>query len=259
MAEDEKKEKVEWIKLEQGIRARKHPTRKHGVKADMYFVLRFTVDGKPVQEALGWASEGMTLEKARMELARLKEAKRTGEGPRSLRERREKNKEECKAKEEALADAKRAEILTNEFWERHYWPAQAHKAEGSKTAENGLWKKWIQPVIGEIPFCKISVVELEKIKANMFEAEMSAASLKYALAVVSQVWNYGVKLGTVSGTSPTKQVALPKKDNKRQRYLTKEEAQKLLDTLTTCSKISHDMAILGLDCGLRFGEIASLS
>ncbi|MBQ7608582.1 MAG: hypothetical protein IJU76_11530 [Desulfovibrionaceae bacterium] len=43
---EQKKEKPEWIKLEQGIRARKHPTRKHGVKADMYFVLRFTVDGK---------------------------------------------------------------------------------------------------------------------------------------------------------------------------------------------------------------------
>ncbi len=65
---EQKKEKPEWIKLEQGIRARKHPTRKHGVKPDIYFVLRFTVDGKQVQEALGWASEGMTLEKARMVL-----------------------------------------------------------------------------------------------------------------------------------------------------------------------------------------------
>ena len=80
--------KVEWTRLEPGIRCRKHPTRKHGVKPDSYFVLRFTVDGKSYQEALGWASEGMTLAKARIELARLKEAKRTGEGARSLRERR---------------------------------------------------------------------------------------------------------------------------------------------------------------------------
>ena len=33
------------------------------------------------QEALGWESEGITLEKARLELARLREAKRTGVGP----------------------------------------------------------------------------------------------------------------------------------------------------------------------------------
>ena len=211
--------KVEWIKLEQGIRARKHPTRKHGVKADLYFVLRFTVDGKQVQEALGWASEGMTLEKARMELARLKEAKRTGEGPRSLRERREENNEKRKAKEEAEAIAKMNEVSTTDFWEHLYWPAQAHKAEGSRVAENALWKKWIEPVIGDIPLCKVSVSELERIKANMAEAEMSPASVKYALAVVSQMWHYSVKLGIMGGISPTKQVALPKKDNRRQRYL----------------------------------------
>ena len=173
------------------------------------------MDGKQVQEALGWASEGMTFEKARMELARFKEAKRTGEGPRSLRERREKNNEKRIAKEEAGAIEKKNDVSTTDFWEHLYWPAQAHKAGGSKVAENALSKKWIEPVIGDIPLCKVSVAELERIKANMAEAEMSPASVKYALAVVSQVWNYGVKLGTVNGTSPTKQVALPKKDNRR--------------------------------------------
>ena len=89
-----------WIRLEKGIRCKKHPTRKHGVKPDTYFVLRFAVDGKMYQEALGWASEGITLAKARVELARLKEAKRLGEGPRSLRERRDIAEEERKAREE---------------------------------------------------------------------------------------------------------------------------------------------------------------
>ena len=89
-----------WIRLEKGIRCKKHPTRKHGVKPDTYFVLRFAVDGKMYQEALGWASEGITLAKARVELARLKEAKRLGEGPRSLRERRDIAEAERKAKED---------------------------------------------------------------------------------------------------------------------------------------------------------------
>ena len=39
---------------------------------------RIAVDGVMRQEALGWESEGITLEKARLELAKLREAKRTG-------------------------------------------------------------------------------------------------------------------------------------------------------------------------------------
>ena len=69
-----------WIKVECGIRYREHPTRKHGVprRLDRYYVIRIAVDGVMRQEALGWESEGITLEKARVELAKLREAKRTG-------------------------------------------------------------------------------------------------------------------------------------------------------------------------------------
>jgi len=67
------------IKVERGIRYREHPTRKHGVPRhlDRYYVIRLAVDGIMRQEALGWESEGITLEKARLELAKLREARRT--------------------------------------------------------------------------------------------------------------------------------------------------------------------------------------
>jgi hypothetical protein len=44
---------------------------------DRYYVLRFAVDGIMRQEAFAWESEGITLEKTLIELAKLKEAKRT--------------------------------------------------------------------------------------------------------------------------------------------------------------------------------------
>jgi len=95
-----------WIKVERGIRYREHPTRKHGVprRPDRYYVIRLAVDGVMRQEALGWESEGITLEKARVELAKLREAKRTGNGPRSLAERREL----AEGKRRAEAEARRA-------------------------------------------------------------------------------------------------------------------------------------------------------
>ena len=67
---------AKWVRVDKGIRYREHPSRKHGLKPDRYYVLRYIVDGVRRQEALGWASEGVTLEKARIELSRLKEANR---------------------------------------------------------------------------------------------------------------------------------------------------------------------------------------
>jgi hypothetical protein len=68
----------------EGVRYREHPTRNHGVKADQYFAIRYRVNGKRREEGLGWATQGWTLQRAALELAKLKEAHRTGEGARTL-------------------------------------------------------------------------------------------------------------------------------------------------------------------------------
>jgi hypothetical protein len=43
------------------------------VKRDQYFSIRHQRDGKRVEEGLGWANEGMTVEKAAKELGDLME------------------------------------------------------------------------------------------------------------------------------------------------------------------------------------------
>ncbi len=48
------------------------------------------------------------------------------------------------------------------------------------------------------------------------------------------------------------------KGNKRQRFLSLEEARELLEELKKASQQTHDEAMLSLHCGLRFGEIANL-
>src|SRR5260370_25361932 len=72
---------AKWVTVAPGIRARDHATRKYGVKLDRYFTLRFSVEGRQVEDALGWASEGWTLARAQEELGKLRTAKRTGQGP----------------------------------------------------------------------------------------------------------------------------------------------------------------------------------
>ena len=72
---------MKWEKSKYpGVRYRKHQIRKIGVKFDQYFVIRYQMNGVRIEEALGWASEGWSVEKANTELGKLKEAARLGDG-----------------------------------------------------------------------------------------------------------------------------------------------------------------------------------
>ena len=64
-----------WITAKEGIRYREHPTRKHGVRFDRYYTIRYRKpNGERFEEMLGWASKtGMTTAKAAAELTKLKE------------------------------------------------------------------------------------------------------------------------------------------------------------------------------------------
>lgn len=70
---------VQWYKTKfLGVRYREHPTRKHGIRPDRCFSIRYKLDGKDKEEAIGWASEGWTAEKAYAQLSRIRENIRTG-------------------------------------------------------------------------------------------------------------------------------------------------------------------------------------
>ncbi len=241
-----------WIKVEKGIRYREHPTRKHGVRLDKYFVLRYSVDGRMYQESLGWASKGITIEKARIALAKLIEAKRTGIGPLTLAQSR---KEEQK-KQEIISHQG---ISLHDFWINHYLPTQQHKAPKSIKTEEQLYRNWLEPVIKGTALEHLSSKHLEQIKRNMLKNGKSPATMRYAFAVISQIWTLATREQLITGICPVKFLSLPKRDNKRQRFLTKEEAITLLAELEKHSPTSYPLCIIALDCGLRFGEIASIT
>ena len=103
-----KANKLKWFKTKHpGVRYRSHPSRKHGaVGKDKYFVIRYqrtiVVNGvkrkERKEESLGWSSEGWTASKAAEQLASLKNAARSGDGPTSLGEKRENQEREKQRK-----------------------------------------------------------------------------------------------------------------------------------------------------------------
>lgn len=256
-----------------GVRYRKHPSRRHGVNFDQYFFIRYQKNGKRHEEGLGWASEGWSVERASEELARLKRAARTGEGPQRLKEARE--LEEVRRVEEAERKVaeKRAAITYAEFFKKTYLPhAKAHKKPDTWESEERLFRLWISPVIGHFPFSKVAPFHLDKIKANMRAGRrantspqkskprpLSPKTINDALAVVRQVWNFARRDGIVEGDWPGRDVKKLKVNNQRIRFLSREEADQLFAELRRTSRQLHDIALISLHCGARAGEIFTLT
>jgi len=241
------------------VRYRVHKTRKHGINYDRYFAIRYQKDGKRKEEGLGWLSEGWTLDDAVLKLTGLKKGHTEG-GATRLSEQREQVKKQ-KAHDEAKKEQLKKDALTfgNFFTDKYFPHAKANKKKGTYLREEQLFRLWISPVIGKKALKEISPLDLERIKRKMHKAERAPRSIHYTLAVIRQVFNFARIVNLFNDVNPATLVKKPTDDNKRTRFLTKDEADKLLKGLKERSNQLHDMSLLSLHCGLRAGEIFNLT
>lgn len=252
---------VKWYSTKfPGVRYREHPTRKNGVQKDRYYVVRFTVNGKRYEEALGWASEGWSPQEAAEELGRLKKAQRTGEGAYTLAERREQERARREAKEERRRQEEIDAITISQFFFQNYLPQnEGNKTRRTINTERGYFQNWIEPTIGDKPMKQIAPLDLERISKAMRDKGKSPQTIQHVLKIVRQVLNRARAHGLYQGANPVQEVKKPKADNRRLRFLSEDEAEQLLEALAERSKDVHDMALMALHCGLRAGEIFSLA
>lgn len=266
-----------------GVRYREHPERRHGVKRDRYYSIYYRLDGKVVEEGMGWASQGMTASKAALELGRLKEAQRLGRGAQTLQEKRAAEKQRREEDKIAKAEDTRDSLTFSSVFRDYYYPhAGVSKAETSAGREEQLFRLWAEPVIGHMTLKQIasSDLSLQAVRKRMIEGKRandqlkankrtekqktkeepaSPRSIHYCMAMIRQVFNYARSSGLYVGENPVKGIKERKTDNKRVRFLTHQEAEQLLDALRARSIDIHDMALLSLDCGLRASEILKLT
>ncbi|HPI56704.1 MAG TPA: site-specific integrase [Syntrophales bacterium] len=245
--------------------------REHEGKKDKCFYIRYKLGKTYHEECVGWASQGCSPEAAQYALDQVRKSIKYGEDVVGPKEKRRRLKEKLEAKEAEEKRLKREALTFGEFFRDTYLPdARLKKAAGSVEREEGLFQRWIAPVIGKTPLQKISVVGIERIRRNMITAGAADRSVEYCFAVCRQVLNsardrrlidevpvvFSKRAG--SAAPGASRVTMPKIDNASRRYLTPEEAARLLEALREKSEDVYGMTLLGLRCGCRFGELASL-
>ena len=263
---------IKWIKTpHRGLRYHEHPTRKHGRQRDKYYSVRFKVDGKDYEYGIGWLSDGVP-ESIKAEnpemgftdyclllMRQYKGNLKTGQGPRSPKEQRQiiATQEEAdrqQQQEEADRQRREEETISSYFKEKYFPWSLDNKARNSTNSEKVLFEKWIKPHIGNVPLLKVTQIDTERLKKKMTDAGKAAKTIHLTLALIRQIYNHA-KRPDIYLLAKAK---MPRVDNAKLRYLTAEEINILLEALKKISFNVHDQALLAVNTGLRFSEVAGL-
>lgn len=262
-----------------GIRYYEHPTRKRGINMDRYFSIRYVVAGKRTEEGIGWDTDIATefkkakqvatseedktkakaksknaKEEAERRMSELRENRRRGEGPRTLKEK--------KKEHEVKQALQKAESLTlSEFWETDYLQNLKHRVkESSWEKEVEHYTNRIKTPMGHKPLKTITNVDVDKMLDDMRKEGLSPRTQQYAVGTLHRIWKHAAKRKYVkAGDNPATGVTLQKVNNTRLRVFTPQELQDILKYLDTSDKAAYDLTLFCAFIGCRFSDAAKLT
>ena len=218
-----------------GVFEREALNRKNNNKPDTAFDICYKRDGKLKWEKVGWASEGYSAKMAsHIRAERLRSMRHGLELPQD-----------------------KPKTLFKDAVKKYLEWAKTNKAKEGRD-DRYLYDKHLKKRFGDIRMDQISSFDLEKMKSELLKEGYAPATVKHALVLIRQIYNKAIMWNLYRGESPVKRVKMPTISNQRTRFLSIEEADTLLKALRAKSEQVHDMALLSLHTGMRFGEIAGL-
>jgi integrase len=258
-----------WIKSKSsGVRYREHPTRKYGAIPDRYYTIFYKLNGKMVQEALGWASEGWdeidaegqkkrvnwSEKRAAAVLAELKKNHSLGSGPRTLKEKRA---EQEKTHAQLLADG----LTVAQFWEQDYQHSlQARIKSSSWKKEVSHFEHRISPLIGNKPLKAVSHEDIEKMVDRMRNEGLTPRTQQYAIGTFFRIWKHAAKRKLVkSGDNPAADIRIERVNNTRLRIVTPNELKDILKLVAASDSAAYEIVMFCAYTGCRFSEAANLT
>jgi len=222
----------------QGVYLRQSSRRMIKGKPDVCFDISYQIGPRLIWEKVGWKSEGYSLEMAQALRAERMKAIRQGQHVK------------------ILSGPKKAPSF-KEIAEQYLIWAKENKAQGARD-DHSRYKKHLAPRFDKMPLNEITAFHLEKMKGELRREGLSLGSIEHCLKLFRQIINKAKLWGFYEGENPIKGVKIPNAQNGRIRFLSYEEARKLLEALKKVSLQVHDMALIGLHTGMRAGEIFNM-
>ena len=240
-----------------GIRYKEHPERKNGIQKDRYYYMFYQLDGKQKEEGIGWASQGWNEKKVAALLLQIKENIKLGKSPRTFKEMREMNEQEHQKQEKqetlTIADT----ITLQETYERYLKEHKMSVIPRTAESTDGYYRLWIAPFLAKSRLVDISLENIQDVLAHASQ-KLAPRSVVYVKAVLRQIFNFAKNHDLYFKDNPATKIKIKMKDNKRNRFLTREEARALLNELAKHSQDIHEIALMSLFEGVRAGSIFAL-
>lgn len=104
----------------------------------------------------------------------------------------------------------------------------------------------------------ITLLDLEDLKQRLLKQGFAPATVRLALSDVRRMYRKLTAWGAYDGPIPTEGLVMPKVDNARTRFLTREEAIRLLEAVKKRSTTWYGIAFLSLYTGMRKKEVLGL-
>lgn len=249
-----------WRKAGKGIRYRLHPTRKHGKQPDRYYAIRYVANGQKKQEALGWASDGWTLDKAQEQLSKLKSCLKTGEGAQSLAEKRliaQKIRDEA---ELARQEESKKGITLSTYYLKHYkvWKTLVRPEAFRKEASH--YEHWLGPLLGSYPIRSIDLEQWYLLVSHLRQGGLSQRTVEYICGTLRRIIKHAMQQNVVTTAPPSAaQIgATSPRDNRRIRILSSDELAKLMANLQYRDLNAWRITTFAMVIGCRFSDAARL-
>jgi integrase len=144
-----------------------------------------------------------------------------------------------------------------EAWILYSQLVLANSSQRSRIVESGRWNLHVAPYFG--PECTIQNITskgLLEFRVALTSKRLSPQTVMHCMSLLRRVLQRAVEWGLTTERLPA--FDMPKFDNRRLRFLTPDEAKRLLMELSIKSQLWHDITSFALHTGLRSGELFRL-